>query len=66
MDNKLLVKIIVLTIVCLLATFVAKCVCDSLMPVGYEHVAIYDVSTSIRYACIILSMYFIFENRRND
>lgn len=66
MSDKLLAIIVVLTIVCLLATFIAKCVCDCIMPVGYEYGVIYDISTSIRYACIILSMYFIFKQGDNN
>ncbi len=66
MNDKLLAKIVVLTIMCLLATFIAKYVCDCIMPVGYEYGVIYDISTSIRYACIILSMYFIFKQGDNN
>nr|WP_294494973.1 hypothetical protein [uncultured Mediterraneibacter sp.] len=61
MKNTLFIKIAILVFICLLATPIATFISGhiSITTAEYEISRISDYSASIRFACLILSMYFI-------
>lgn len=68
MKNALLIKIIILILICLLAPKIATFVSGlgSIVPNDLEIARIFNYSSSIRWVCLILSIYCIFNKRGND
>lgn len=69
MNNKLLVKIIVLILLCLFSSPIAEVVAQnfgSITTDAYTISRISEYAESIRMICLILLVYFIFAERRND
>ena len=69
MNNKLLVKIVVLILLCLLSYPIAEFVAQnfgSITTDTYTITRISQYASSIRVVCLILLAYFIFTERRNN
>ena len=69
MNSKLLVKIIVLILMCLFSSPIAEFVAQnfgSITTDAYTISRISEYAASIRMICLILLVYFIFTERRND
>ena len=67
MQNGRLKKIVVLVCICLLSTPIATIIsdCIDITTTEYAISRISNYSWSIRVACLILSMYFIFDENEN-
>ena len=67
MQNRRLKKIVVLVCICLLSTPIATIIsnCIDVTTTEYAISRISNYSWSIRVACLILSMYFIFDENVN-
>lgn len=67
MQNGRLKKIVVLVCICLLSTPIATIIsdCIDITTTEYAISRISNYSWSIRVACLILSMYFIFDGNEN-
>lgn len=67
MKNKYFIKIAILVCICLLSTPIATFISEyiSVTTTEYAISRISNYSWNIRFACLILSMYFIFSKNEN-
>lgn len=67
MQNRNFRKIVILVFICLLSTPIATIISDCIDVTTTEYAIsrISNYSWSIRFACLMLSMYFIFDRKGN-
>ncbi len=67
MQNRNLRNIVILVCICLLSTPIATIISDCISETTTEYAIsrIYNYSWSIRFACLMLAMYFVFDRKEH-